>query len=210
MHIQICIEDASGKILLENLMPKIVRNDVSYSVHGYRGIGSLPKNLKPTDDAQKRIILENIPKLIRGCANTPYITALIFIFDTDMRDCREFLASLKDLHQAVAPEANVIFRLAIEEGEAWLLGDRQAILEAYPNADVGLLNRYVQDSVCGTWEVLADAIETSKASGLKAKGWPAPGEAKCRWADEIGRRMVPERNSSPSFQKLLQALAPFT
>lgn len=209
MHIQICIEDASGKILIENLLPKLVRSEVTYSVHGYRGIGSIPKNLKSTDDAQKRIILENVPKLIRGCANTPYITALIFIFDTDARDCREFLSSLKQLHLAVAPQANVIFRLAIEEGEAWLLGDRQAILEAYPNADLAVLNRYVQDSVCATWELLADAVEPLKASGLKALGWPAPGEAKCKWAETIGPKMLPERNLSPSFRKFLEALAPF-
>jgi len=208
-HIEICVEDQSGKLLLEAILPKILREDVSYRVHGYRGIGHVPKGLKTTDDAQKRLFLDNLPKLIRGCAVTPYISMLMLILDNDTRNCGQFLAELKSIHSAVAPAANVIFRLAIEEGEAWLLGDKDAVLAAYPKAKQSVLDSYVQDAICGTWEVLADAIEPAGSAGLIAEGWPAPGVAKCKWATAIGEKMEPARNVSPSFQKFLKALNPY-
>lgn len=210
IHIEICVEDHSGKLLLEALLPKILREEVTYRVHGYKGIGHIPKGLKSTDDAEKRLFLDNLPKLIRGCANTPHITLLLLVLDNDSRDCKKFLDELKAIHAAVAPAANVVFRLAIEECEAWLLGDRGAVLAAYPKAEKAVLDRYEQDSICGTWELLADAIEPSGAAALIAEGWPAPGVAKCRWATAIGKNMDPSRNASPSFQKLLKVLAPYT
>ena len=48
--------------------------------------------------------------------------------------------------------------MAIEEGEAWLLGDIPAIQSVYPNAKNAVLNGYENDSICGTWEKLADAV----------------------------------------------------
>lgn len=53
-----------------------------------------------------------------------------------------------------------------EEIEAWLLGDRHALLSAYPHAKMHVLNTYVQDSICGTWEVLADAVYPGGTSKL--------------------------------------------
>ena len=43
---------------------------------------------------------------------------------------------------------------AIEESEAWLLGDREALIAAYPDINLEILDTYVQDSQCGTWELL--------------------------------------------------------
>jgi len=210
MHLEICVEDASGKILLENILPRIVRDDITWRVHGYRGIGRIPKGLQSTDNAEHRIILDSLPKLIRGCANTPYVTALIIIVDTDSRDCKDFLKELKSVHQEIAPAANVIFRLAIEEMEAWLLGDPEAIKAAYSNVQEGPMKAYKQDSVCGTWEILADAVHPGGSAALIAAGWPAPGAAKCEWAANIPPHMDFGANKSPSFKKLLQALAPFS
>lgn len=45
------------------------------------------------------------------------------------------------------------FCIAIEEMEAWLLGDEKAIEEAYPQAKMPLLRKYVHDSIVGTWEI---------------------------------------------------------
>jgi hypothetical protein len=209
MHLEICVEDASGKIFLENILPRVIRNDVSWRVHGYRGIGRIPKGLQSTDNAEHRIILDNLPKLIRGCANTPHVTALIIVIDSDQRDCEAFLKELKDVHNNSAPNANVIFRLAIEEMEAWILGDRSAIEAAYPKVTQAAIDAYSQDTVCGTWEVLADAIHPGGSQALIAAGWPAPGAAKCDWAANIPPHMDLTLNKSPSFNKFLEALAPF-
>jgi len=93
-----------------------------------------------------------------------------------------------------------LFRLAIEEMEAWLLGDRDAIVKAFPRAKMNALHSYRQDSICGTWEMLADALFPGGASAPKAEGYPRIGEEKCRWASLIGRHLDFEANLSPSLR----------
>jgi hypothetical protein len=83
--------------------------------------------------------------------------------------------------------------------EAWLLGDRTAITTAYPRAKTKILNKYRQDSICGTWELLADAIHKGGAAALKKEGWPAPGRAKCKWAKKIAPHIDVDANRSQSF-----------
>ena len=96
--------------------------------------------------------------------------------------------------------------MAIEEIEAWYLGDRSALTTAYPQAKLKALDSYVQDSVCGTWEVLANAIHPGGAVAVKRAGWPLPGQLKHEWAERIGPLMDIENNASPSFRKLRDSL----
>jgi hypothetical protein len=84
--------------------------------------------------------------------------------------------------------------------EAWLLGDTAAICRAFPRAKKNVLHSYSQDSICGTWETLADAIFPGGSSMLKAEGYPRIGEEKCKWASLIGRRLDVESNLSTSFR----------
>lgn len=86
-----------------------------------------------------------------------------------------------------------------KEGEAWLLGDLTAIMNAYPRAKTAVLDAYVNDSICGTWEKLADAVYTGGSQALSALGWQAVGAEKSRWAEEIAPRMDIAINDSPSF-----------
>ncbi len=155
-------------------------------------------------DATKRILLDQLPKLLRGYGKTPGIDAVVVVLDTDRRDCRAFLKELKGLARACTPLPTTMFRLAIEEMEAWYLGDRPALLEAYPRAKAVVLNGYVQDSTCDTWETLADAVYAGGSAAIKKKGWPLPGKPPRR--ARIGPRMVLDRNVSPSFCKFRDGL----
>ena len=87
-----------------------------------------------------------------------------------------------------------------------VLGDRQALLAAYPRAKKDVLGRYQQDSVCGTWELLADAIHPGGVAAIQKAGWPLPGEIKHGWAEAIGPLMDIEINQSPSFHKFRDGL----
>lgn len=202
MHFEICIEDASGKIFLEHMLPKILNEDeATWRVHGYKGIGRLPKNLTVASNPKKKTLLDKLPTLLRGFARTPGIDAVIIIVDTDDNDCGELLRELNGVVAVTHPVPKVFFRLAIEEMEAWYLGDVLAIKAAYPNAKEAQIQAYVSDSICGTWERLADAIVSGGASKLKTDGWPASGVTKCEWAGRITPHMDVEANSSPSFIK---------
>jgi hypothetical protein len=44
----------------------------------------------------------------------------------------------------------------------WILADEQAVLEAYPEADLSIIREYRQDSVCGTWEVLCRVFSAKR------------------------------------------------
>lgn len=209
MHIEILVEDSSGEKLLEAVLPKLLGdygNPHTWNMHAYKGIGRIPRNLKGNADPAKRILLDQLPRLLQGYGRTPGIDAVVVVLDTDKRNCADFLSELKVLAAGCNPAPNALFRLAIEEVEAWYLGDRQALESAYPRAKADVLSRYVQDSACDTWELLADAVYPGGSAAIKKVGWPLPGQLKHEWAEKIGPLLEPDRNVSPSFGKLRDGL----
>ncbi|GAB1719185.1 MAG: hypothetical protein NTAFB09_09160 [Nitrosospira sp.] len=70
---------------------------------------------------------------------------------------------------------------------------------AYPKAKDTILQGYVNDSICGTWERLADAIFPGGAKVLSEKGWAGIGFEKSVWAEKITPHMNWQDNASPSF-----------
>lgn len=209
MHIEIVVEDSSGEKLLDSILPKILGcqgDPHTWRVHAYKGIGRIPKNMKAGSDPSKRILLDQLPRLLQGYGRTPGVDAVVVVLDTDKRNCRDFLAELMALAASCNPAPNTMFRLAIEEVEAWYLGDRDALLAAYPRAKADPLGRYIQDSPCDTWELLADAIYPGGVAAIKKVGWPLPGQIKHEWAEKIGPLLEVDRNISPSFCKLRDGL----
>ena len=205
MHFEILIEDQSGKKTLDILMPKIIGRKHTYRVISYRGIGRIPKNLKSRTQARNRILLDRLPELIKGYgktyANNParHSTALLVVCDLDNKCLKTFRQELITVLNACNPQPETRFCIAIEEGEAWLLGDIAAIKAAYPKAKDNVLNSYKNDSICGTWELLADAVFSGGSSALKNRGWQAAGREKFIWAQKITPHMNINQNASPSF-----------
>ena len=206
MHFEILVEDLSGKRALDILMPKIIGDQHTFKVIAYRGVGRIPKNLRSRTDAGKRILLDQLPKLLRGYGRTfagysvNYPAAVILVCDLDDKCLKTFRKELLDVLNTCNPRPETRFCIAVEEGEAWLLGDIAAIKTAYPKAKDDLLNRYENDLICGTWELLADAVFFNGASALKKRGWHAVGIQKSVWADNIAPHMNVDANSSASFQ----------
>jgi len=205
MHFEILVEDKSGKIALKSILEKILRpngQDHSYTIHSYKGIGRIPKDLRGTTDPQKRIFLDRLPKLLRGYGKSlqDFPAAVVVVVDLDDKDCLVFKQEMLDVLDDCNPQPTTLFRIAIEEGEAWLLGDRNAVKFAYPRVNEQVLNAYEQDSICGTWEKLADAVYPGGSQELKQLGWPHTGQIKCEWANNIAPYLDVENNQSRSFQ----------
>lgn len=208
MHLEFVVEDSSGAKLVGLLVPRIIGpqgEPHTWHIHPYKGIGRIPRGLKPKGDASKRILLDQLPKILRGYANTPSVDGVVVVIDSDRKDCKAFLAELRGLAEACG-RGDTMFRLAIEEVEAWYLGDRAALLGAYEKARHDVLDRYVQDSVCGTWETMADAVYPGGVAAVEKIGWPLPGELKHQWAETIGPLLSIEENRSPSFGKFRDGL----
>jgi Fe-S cluster assembly ATPase SufC len=70
-----------------------------------------------------------------------------------------------------------------------------------------VLDRYVQDSVCNTWELLADAVHVGGFAAIKNAGWPLSGQIKHEWAEKMGPLMNLAQNESPSFCKFRDGLS---
>ncbi|MGL4338812.1 MAG: DUF4276 family protein [Rhodoglobus sp.] len=212
MHIEFLVEDLSGKVALEQLVPKIIESDHTVKISPYRGIGRVPKNMSPNTEASKRILLDQLPKLLQGLGKTfrgygaDYAAAVVVICDLDNKNLEKFLVELTEMVDACDPRPETRFCLAIEEGEAWFLGDVMAIRTAYPKAKNNILENYVQDSICGTWEILADAIHDGGSSAVKALGWHKTGRLKSEWARNITPHMDVEKNESGSFAHFRDSL----
>lgn len=211
MYFSFLIEDKSSGILIEALMKKLVAEhpDVIYACKSFKGIGGFtPKN--KTKETRTGKLLNDLATYLRGFNSSlrGIPAAVVVVVDNDDRDTEIFYQELQQLAGENDISVDHIFSIAVEEVEAWILGDREAIQQAYPHVRMQVLKNYVQDSICGTWEVLADAVYPG---GLKRFKKECPtymevGLQKAEWAKEIGRYMIPKRNQSPSFQQFFQAL----
>ncbi len=212
MHFEILVEDRSGQKALDILIPKIIGAQDTFRVIGYRGVGRIPQNLTPKTNADQRILLDQLPKLFRGYGQTfadypaNYPAVLFVVCDLDDNCLKAFRQELFAVLHACNPRPATRFCIAIEEGEAWLLGDIPAIKAAYPQAKDVVLNGYVNDSICGTWKVLADAVFPGGSKALERKGGQAVGREKSVWATNIPPLMDVENNASPSFRYFREKL----
>ena len=204
MHFEILVEDQSGKKALEIIVPKIIGVEDSFKVYSYKGIGRIPKNLAAGGNPSGRLLLDRLPKVLRGYGRTfsrypkDYNATVIVVCDLDDKCKKIFLAKLKEILDSCDPKPQTRFCLAIEEGEAWFLGDMPAIKRAYPEAKEPILSGYLNDSICGTWELLANAVFRGGYKELRKKGWQAIGAEKSAWAEKISPHMNVNNNRSPA------------
>lgn len=205
MHFQFLIEDQSGAKLIDILMQRILgdRTDVTFNCKPFHGIGGFtPKNT--VKDTKTGKLLNDLATYLRGFNKSlqGIEAAIIVVLDNDARDTEKFRTEMEAVAQQNLITMDHVFCIAVEEMEAWLLGDKKAVLSAYPSARTSCLHSYIQDSICGTWEILADAVYPGGVSKFKKQyqTYIEVGGKKCEWAVEIGKRMNITENQSPSFQ----------
>ena len=205
MHLEILVEDQSGKKALDILVSKIIKEPHTFRVLSYKGIGRVPKDLSSRSERSKRMLLDQLPRILKGygktfanySADSP--AAVILVCDLDDKCLKHFRQELYGILYACSPQPITRFCIAVEEGEAWFLGDISAVKRAFPKAKETVLEKYENDSICGTWETLADAVFPGGASALFKKGWQGIGAEKAMWSETIAPHMDVRKNASPSF-----------
>jgi hypothetical protein len=213
MHVEILVEDQSGKVILEKILPRLLGpkgQPHSWRTHAFFGVGSIPKDIRHHHDPRKYMLLNDLPRFLAGFGkaqrDVPQAAVLVVV-GSDTKDCKVFKSELVAILRACKPAPKTLIRIAMEEMEAWLMGDREAIRKAYPRAKDRVLEAYVQDSICGTWEALADAIYPGGARYLNEAGYPLIGITKCQWAEAIAPHMDLSRNVSSSFRVFCAGLS---
>lgn len=198
MHLEFLVEELSVKEVLKNLVPRILGENHTFLVHPHQG--------KPD-------LLAKLPERLRGYSS--WITSdyrIVVVVDRDNDACQELKARLDDIAAAcglttpasVTPQRQyqVLNRIAIEELEAWFLGDIEALTRVYPRVPASLASqaRYRDpDSIVGgTWEALERVLQRA--------GYYEAGLPKIEVARNVSAFMDPERNRSRSFRAFRDGL----
>lgn len=211
MHFQFLIEDLSSEGLIDELMLKIEKENtqVTHDCKSFRGIGGFTKR-NTVKETRTGKLLNDLATYLRGfnksLRNCP---AVVFVvLDNDDNDPRVFQAQLEKVANDNCISLDHVFCIAVEEMEAWLLGDEMALLKAYPKSKQQILRLYVQDSICGTWETLAEVVYPGGLSQLRkdCPSYREIGKKKAEWAKTICVYMDMNLNKSPSFNYFIMEL----
>lgn len=199
MRLHVLVEGPSEAAFLRGWFPRFLPHH-SLSVIQHRGKGRLPGEPSSRPDPKREGLLDQLPAKLRayGRVLNPATDRILVFLDLDDDDCGELKERLLRALDACDPRPVVLFRIAIEETEAFYLGDPRAIKRAFPQARLQKLKSYVQDSICGTWEVFREVVG-------------AQSEDKVRWAERMAPHLGTDwrgrgANPSPSFQQFCKGL----
>lgn len=180
--LEVLVEEYSAEVALRALLPKIVP-DVPFAIYQFNG---------------KANFLRKLPGRLRGYA--PIWSAadlrIVVLVDRDTDECVELKERLLQMvSDAGLPADVVVCRIAIEELEAWFLGDVPALRTVYPQLPASLAQqakyRDPDGIVGGTWEALEHVlVKNGYRRGLR----------KVETAANVARHMNVESNRSRSFE----------
>lgn len=180
--------------------------EITADYKGFHGLGKLPQKKGSVKEIRTGKLLTDLAVYLDGFNRRfvkipDYPVAIFVVVDYDDNDPDEFRKKLEGVAQARNVSVDHVFCLAIEEMEAWLLDDETALFAAYPKARRNLYQTYEQDSICGTWEKLADVVYPGGCTQMKKDNpsYAGIGKIKTEWAISIGKHMDINRNVSPSF-----------
>lgn len=196
MRIHVLVEGPSERVFVEQWAPRAFRGH-EFVVRPHQGKGTLPQNLDAKPDPKHRGLLDLLPATLRAYAATPALAAdgVLVLVDADDADYSALEARLIDIAVQTLP-LRVVVRFAVEELEAFYLGDLRALKAAFPRADLAKATAYVPDSIVGTAEFFGDVIGDD---GLR----------KVVWAESMGARLTtkPSQSRSPSFRSLCKGIS---
>ena len=196
-HLEVLVEEPSMEAFLGALLPRLLPAGRSFLLHSFQG---------------KADLLGKLQNRLRGYASwLPDDWRVVVVVDRDDDDC----VALKAQLEAMARRAKLrtrsgagkqpwqlVNRIAIEELEAWFFGDWPAVCAVYPRMSERVVAQAAYrhpDAVAGgTWEAFERV--------LQRRGYFRGGLAKIEAARALGGVIDPQRNRSPSFACLRDAV----
>jgi hypothetical protein len=199
VRLHVLVEGPSEEALAQGWLRRLLPRHI-FTVIRHRGKGKLPGDVLKVPDIRREGLLDQLPAKLRayGKELDPATDRVVVLVDLDDQDCFGLKQRLVALLDHCDPRPVVLFRIAIEETEAFYLGDPKAIREAFPQAKLQRMKDYEPDSICGAWELFQRVVG-------------ARSEDKVDWAEKMAPRLGTEwrgkdANRSPSFRQLCQGL----
>lgn len=206
MHFEILVEGQTELTTLSILLPKIIgeyNKPHTWKIHKHQGVGRLPDDFNASPRVQDRSLLHNFPSKLKAYSKSMTDKEMvILLLDLDEKeDCIAYKKQILSVLETCDKRPKLLVRFAIEELESWFLGDIEALRKSFSKPKLHLLKNYQQDSVCGTWELLADIVHIGGYAQLKEYGKRSRRilEEKRIWATKIAPNMNVEKNASYSF-----------
>ncbi len=196
-HLEILVEEPSTEAALREVMPKILHGRAHWKAINMGSKGRLLK------------VLPDRLRAYRKRIDSGEDLKIIVLVDRDSDNCEtlkqrlEAIASHSGLTTKTAVngqgEFQVVTRIAIEELEAWFIGDVDALKAAFTSLrGVKFPGNFRNPDNGGTWEQLHRFL---KRRGIYQKSYP-----KIEAARKIAKHMEPSRNLSRSFQNFRQGV----
>lgn len=196
MKLELILEEPSAEGALRLIMPKIIRQRATVNYINMRN---------------KSRLLQELPSRLRGyrsLIDNGDDIGIVVLIDRDSDDC----AQLKSRLELMARDAGlgtktstkdarfiVVNRIAIEELEAWFIGDHEALKKAFTSLrGKSFPKSFANPDSCGTWEHLHRFL---KKQGIYKGSYPKIAAAKA-----IAMHMEIERNTSKSFRQFVRGV----
>ena len=199
MRLHILVEGPSDAAFLRVWLPRFLPRH-SFKIIAHEGKGKLPAQPLERPAPRRTGLLDLLPATLRafGLSLDPATDRVLVLIDLDHDSCLDLKSRLLGVLDTCHPRPVTLFRFAIEESEAFYLGDENAVRRAFPQAKLYRMNDYIQDSICGTWELFQRVI------GAASEDKPEWGR---RMAHHLGTEWTgPGANRSPSFRQFCRAL----
>ena len=193
MRVRVLVEGPSEEAFFSRWLRRYMPGHY-FQIIPHQGKGKMPGPPTRPVDPRRQGLLDQLPAKLRayGRSLNPDTDRVLVVVDVDEDNCFELKKRLLKALQSCDPRPEVLFRIAVEETEAFYLGDFAAIKKAYPHARK---MPYEQDSICGTWEIFQATIG-------------ATSESKVEWGKQMGHNLSADsrRNRSISFRQLCAAI----
>lgn len=190
LHFEIFLEEPSAEAFIMEAWPRICPAEATCQTHAFQG---------------KQELLAQLPGQLKAMAKwIPDHFRIVVLLDEDRQDCAALKKALERMSReaglgtltAPGKGARVANRIAVEELEAWMLGDPQALRAAFPDLSAtfekGAAFRNPDAVKGGTWEALERLLQKS--------GYYLGGLAKVDCARSVAAHIDPNRNVSRSFK----------
>lgn len=169
-----------------------------FQIYPHGGRGKLPKNPNAAPALYDRTLFGQLPAKLRAYAGKGLDACIVVLFDQDDDDCVKLLADLqKMLANLASKPANVLFRIAMEEIEAWFLADQAAITAAYTHAVFHGVAAGDSDLIDDPSDILAGCLGVSL---------PCTGQMKAEWAEAMAPYLDLDSPHSTSLAKFIEGI----